>query len=181
MKFPVHHKFMMHRFLIGLASLGWGLSSLVQPVLAQEVGWGNYQYPVEEDNLKPTVQILIHRRSHTLQVLDEEGKVYREYPIAIGRATWPTPQGTFQVLKKIENPVFQSFRTGALTASGKANPLGQYYVQYHEGKVGEFGIHGTDEEDSIGKSVSHGCIRMHNKDIAELYQLVDRGTPVTID
>jgi L,D-transpeptidase catalytic domain len=177
----VHHEIMMHRFFIGLAGLGWGLSILVQPILAQEVGWGNYQYPVEQDHLAPNIQVLIHRRSHTLQILDAEGKLLRSYPIAVGKAAWPTPQGTFQVLKKIEHPVFQSFRTGALTASGKANPLGQYYVQYHEGKVGEFGIHGTDEEDSIGKSVSHGCIRMHNKDIAELYELVDMGTPVTID
>jgi lipoprotein-anchoring transpeptidase ErfK/SrfK len=181
MKKPVHHKFMMHRLFIGLAGWVWGLSILVPPVLAQEVGWGNYQYPVEESTPNPSVQVVIHRRSHTLQVLDAEGTLFRTYPIAIGKAAWPTPQGKFQVLKKIENPIFQSFRTGALTASGKANPLGQYYVQYHEGKVGEFGIHGTDEEDSIGKSVSHGCIRMHNKDIAELYQLVDMGTSVTID
>jgi lipoprotein-anchoring transpeptidase ErfK/SrfK len=181
MKFPVHHKLMMHRFLVGLAGWGWGLSSLVQPVFAQEVGWGNYQYPEEEYKLDSNVQIVIHRRSHTLQVLDTEGRIYREYPIAVGKAAWPTPQGKFHVLKKIENPVFQSFRTGGLTAAGKANPLGQYYVQYHEGKVGEFGIHGTDQEDSIGKSASHGCIRMHNKDIAELYQLVDMGTSVTID
>ena len=177
----MHHEIMMHRFFTGLASWSWGLSILVQPVLAQGVGWGNYQYPLEESMPSPSVQIVIHRRSHTLQVLDAEGKVYKEYPVAVGKAVWPTPQGKFQVLKKIENPVFQSFRTGALTASGKANPLGQYYVQYHEGKVGEFGIHGTDKEDSIGKSVSHGCIRMHNKDIAELYQLVDMGTSVTID
>jgi lipoprotein-anchoring transpeptidase ErfK/SrfK len=181
MKKPVHHKLMMHRFFIGLVGWAWGLSILAQPVFAQEVGWGNYQYPAEESVPNPSVQIVIHRRSHTLQVLDAEGKLFRTYPIAVGKAAWPTPQGQFQVLKKIENPIFQSFRTGVLTASGKANPLGQYYVQYHEGKVGEFGIHGTDEEDSIGKSVSHGCIRMHNKDIAELYQLVDVGTSVTID
>ncbi len=177
----MHHNFMMHRFFIGLVSWAWGLSLLTQTVLAQEAGWGNYQYPIAEFSPHPSVQILINRRSHTLQVLDAEGKRYRQYPIAVGKAAWPTPQGKFQVLKKIENPIFQSFRTGTLTVAGKANPLGQYYVQYHEGNVGEFGIHGTDEEDSIGKSVSHGCIRMHNKDIAELYQLVDIGTSVSID
>jgi lipoprotein-anchoring transpeptidase ErfK/SrfK len=173
---------MIYRLLINLAGwLGWSFSILAQPAFSQEVGWGNYQYPLEEQSPKPNVQLVIHRHAHTLQVLDAEGKISKQYPIAIGRAAWPTPQGKFQVLKKIENPIFQSFRTGALTTAGKANPLGLYYLQYHEGKIGEFGIHGTDEEDSIGKSVSHGCIRMHNKDIAELYQLVDRGTPVTID
>jgi lipoprotein-anchoring transpeptidase ErfK/SrfK len=173
---------MIYRLLINLAGcLGWGFSILAQPAFSQEVGWGNYQYPLEEQSPKPNVQLVIHRHAHTLQVLDAEGKISKQYPVAIGRAAWPTPQGKFQVLKKIENPIFQSFSTGALTTAGKANPLGLYYLQYHEGKIGEFGIHGTDEEDSIGKSVSHGCIRMHNKDIAELYQLVDRGTPVTID
>jgi hypothetical protein len=45
---------------------------------------------------------------------------------------------------------------------------------------GTYGIHGTNDEGRIGQSVSHGCIRMHNRDVIELFDLVDVGTPVII-
>lgn len=45
---------------------------------------------------------------------------------------------------------------------------------------GKYGIHGTTKESSIGRAASHGCIRMHNKDVKELYNIVPIGTPVII-
>jgi lipoprotein-anchoring transpeptidase ErfK/SrfK len=43
-----------------------------------------------------------------------------------------------------------------------------------------YALHGTDDPDSIGRSVSHGCVRLRNEDIAQLYSIVDVGTPVYI-
>ena len=48
------------------------------------------------------------------------------------------------------------------------------------GGPGQIGLHGTDDEASIGQSVSHGCIRLSNADITELAQLLPLGTPLTI-
>jgi lipoprotein-anchoring transpeptidase ErfK/SrfK len=46
---------------------------------------------------------------------------------------------------------------------------------------GEYAIHGTNRPSSIGGFVSHGCIRMYNSDIRELYALVAVGTPVIVE
>jgi lipoprotein-anchoring transpeptidase ErfK/SrfK len=43
-----------------------------------------------------------------------------------------------------------------------------------------YGIHGTNEPDSIGYSLSHGCVRLHNEDVEKLYEMVDIGTVVVI-
>jgi lipoprotein-anchoring transpeptidase ErfK/SrfK len=54
--------------------------------------------------------------------------------------------------------------------------LGTHRLQMGDG----YGIHGTDQPESIGRSVSHGCVRLRNEDIAKLYEMVEVGTPVYI-
>ncbi len=58
------------------------------------------------------------------------------------------------------------------------NPMGAAALTL---RGGEYAIHGTNRPDLIGGFVSHGCIRMYNRDIRELYRLVDVGTPVVVE
>ena len=64
-----------------------------------------------------------------------------------------------------------------LVNPGPNNPLGAAVLVLGDGN---YGIHGTNKESSIGKDVSYGCIRMFNKDILNLFQEVEIGTPVTV-
>ncbi len=58
------------------------------------------------------------------------------------------------------------------------NPMGAAALTM---RGGEYAIHGTNRPELIGGFVSHGCIRMYNSDIRELYRLVDVGTPVVVE
>jgi lipoprotein-anchoring transpeptidase ErfK/SrfK len=62
-------------------------------------------------------------------------------------------------------------------APGKDNPLGDRWMGLSQKG---YGIHGTNVQSSVGKSVSHGCIRMRKSDIEELFELVDVGATVEL-
>lgn len=103
------------------------------------------------------------------------------YPIAIGKAGWETPRGTFQVLNMEQNPVYKSFKTGAVIQPGPNNPLGVRWIGiWTDGKT-QIGFHGTNQEELIGKAISHGCIRMRNRDVVAIYNQVQLGTVVKIE
>ena len=85
------------------------------------------------------------------------------YPIGIGKAATPAPVGEYLVTKKVSNPPLATFGTRSLHLSNTITC-----------------IHGTNNPSSIGRLISDGCISMHNKDIEELFELVEIGTPVII-
>ena len=122
------------------------------------------------------VEILKGR--HELRVWLGEACV-RVYPVGMG-ADNSTPDGVFLVRNKIRNPPYQpQHRTRSdFRASGAPdNPLGSRWIDIGN----HYGIHGTIEPESIGRNVSEGCIRMHNKDVEELYDMVVVGaSKVTI-
>jgi L,D-transpeptidase ErfK/SrfK len=107
------------------------------------------------------------------------------YPIAVGRATWQTPVGTFSVVRKEENPAWhvpasiraESARAGhplpLVVAPGPQNPLGQFWIGL---SLAGIGIHGTPAQSSIYQTTTHGCIRLQRDPIADLYSRVMPGT-----
>lgn len=86
------------------------------------------------------------------------------YPVAVGKPSTPTPLGNYKVVNKILNP---------------GDILGTRWMGLNI-PGGNYGIHGTNNPYSIGKFISHGCIRMQNYDVEELFPQVNIGTPVTI-
>jgi L,D-transpeptidase ErfK/SrfK len=107
-------------------------------------------------------------------------EVIAQYAIAVGKPGWETPKGTYRVLEREENPIFKSFKTGRIIKSGSENPLGTRWIGiWTDGKT-RLGFHGTNQPELIGQAVSHGCIRMHNKDVTALYEKVKVGTVVKI-
>ncbi|MGE5421932.1 MAG: L,D-transpeptidase [Ignavibacteriales bacterium] len=97
----------------------------------------------------------LHFRSKTLN---------KTYPVAVGKPSTPTPLGNWSIVQKAMNP------GGAFGARWMRLSAPQ----------GGYGIHGTNNPKSIGRAVSHGCVRMYNKDVIEIYPLTPIGTPVTI-
>ena len=102
------------------------------------------------------------------------------FPVAVGKAGWETPTGTFEVSYMLENPGWTNPFTGELMAPGPENPLGERWIAFWTDGRNEIGFHGTPDRDSIGKAASHGCVRMYNEHIRELYEWVTPGTSVTV-
>ena len=103
------------------------------------------------------------------------------YPVAIGKSGTPTPTGEFKVFQLIENPVWQSPWTGRITEPGPDSALGLRWIGFAEMSNGIIGFHGTPTVNSIGRAASNGCVRMYNRDVLELFDRVEMGTPVTVE
>lgn len=107
--------------------------------------------------------------------------VIRKYPVAIGKASYRTPQGKFYVYLKRKDPYWTGGRHAEPVAGGSPkNPLGRRWIGLSPGKGNYYGIHGNNSPYSIGRAVSKGCIRMINSDVLALYNIIPIGTPVWI-
>lgn len=109
----------------------------------------------------PSITIDLEKRKLFFQ---RNGVTQRVYDVAIGAPTTPTPVGRWVVVEKAWNP---------------GGPFGTRWIRLNV-PWGGYGIHGTDEPDSIGQAASHGCIRMQNQAVEQLYPLVPIGTVVNI-
>ncbi len=107
-------------------------------------------------------------------------KLLAKYPVAIGKKDWETPIGEWQVMEKAKNPGWTNFKNGKVIKAGKDNPLGERWIAFWTDGQDLIGFHGTPDVKSIGKAVSHGCVRMYNRDVKALYPLVKVGTIVKV-
>ena len=97
-------------------------------------------------------------------------------PIGVGKGQTPTPNGTYYITDLLQPPNPDSvYGTYAYGLSGFSEVLNSF-----GGGDGQVGIHGTNDPASIGKDVSHGCIRLHNADIEKLVKMLPLGTPVEV-
>jgi lipoprotein-anchoring transpeptidase ErfK/SrfK len=108
-------------------------------------------------------------------VLVEDGKVVKMYPVAVGKHSTPSPSGSFHVASHVVNPRYS--HDGKVVGPGPSNPVGTRWMGL--GYKG-YGIHGTNHPESIGHAASHGCIRMRNHDVEELFELVRVGDEVEL-
>ena len=107
-------------------------------------------------------------------------KIIASYPVAIGRRGWETPTGEFRVIQMVREPVWEHPFTGQLVPSGKNNPLGARWIGFWTDGANFIGFHGTPQENLIGRAVSHGCVRMRDRDIKALFERVKIGTSVIV-
>ena len=116
-----------------------------------------------------------------------EGAVVTTYPVGLGRDDWRTPQGSFKIRGKTENPTWvipESIRAEHIRDRGDdrtmiaggdpENPLGTHRLEL---TLPLYGLHGSNMPWGVGMQVSHGCIRLYNEDIAALFRDVKVGTP----
>ena len=114
------------------------------------------------------------------------GTLLRHYPVGLGRPSWPTPTAEFEVVRMQADPVWhvpksiqeEMARSGKKVKTrvppGPDNPLGKYMIGL---SLPCYGIHGTIAPGSIYGFHTHGCIRLHPDDIADLFSRVAIGTP----
>ncbi len=130
----------------------------------------------------PNARVVINIPSRTLDYW-EEGRRVKTYSVGVGRPGFPTPVGTYQVIRRVLNPGWEHpYRPQGRSRvpAGKANPLGTRWIGFHPHQGGEYGIHGTDRPASVGKLSSHGCVRMRIPDAEDLFERVQIGTPVWV-
>ena len=122
--------------------------------------------------------IIVNTKKNTLNYYVNYTLV-KKFRCATGKASTPTPQRKTTIVNKIKNRPY--YKTG-IPGGDPRNPLGKRWMGLNiDGTQGStYGIHGNNNEKSIGKNVSHGCIRMHNSEVEWLFDQVPLGTVVLI-
>jgi lipoprotein-anchoring transpeptidase ErfK/SrfK len=120
-------------------------------------------------------RILIELTAHRLTVWKGE-EVFAQEPIGVGTGTTPTPGGLYFTTELlVPPPGNDAYGPYAYGLSGYSEVL----YKFGEGD-GQLGIHGTNDPSSIGRNVSHGCIRLSNEAITRLATTLPIGVPVEI-
>jgi len=133
------------------------------------------------------IEVVISGATKSLSVRDTTGKVLMYAPITVGSTKDPLPVGDWKVTGVSWNPTFNynpdlfwdadPTHAKAKIPPGPNNPVGVVWVDINKE---HFGLHGTPEPSTIGRTESHGCIRLTNWDATKLGRLVSAGTKVTI-
>lgn len=130
-------------------------------------------------------RIVADKEKKQLRVYDSANRLVASYPATIGSQDTPSPSGTHTVERIALNPEYTynpkiNFKQGnndriLRIPPGPNNPVGSVWIALSKPT---YGIHGTPEPEKIGKTFSHGCIRLTNWDAEELAKNVKPGTPV---
>ncbi len=112
----------------------------------------------------------------------KDGAVTGVYPVCIGLPTWQTPLGEFSVANKVKDPAWYMPPDMAekekikreIIPAGPNNPVGDRWIGTSKEHTG---IHGTNSPMSIGRALSHGCIRLYPESILKVFDEVDVGDP----
>jgi lipoprotein-anchoring transpeptidase ErfK/SrfK len=134
---------------------------------------------IDPQTLSQGIHLVIKLRDRRVHVYDNR-KLKVTYPIAVGKAGWETPIGNYKVMDMQPNPVWEEPWTGKIILEGPKNPLGARWIGFWTDGVNSIGFHGTYAENLMGQAVSHGCVRMRNRDVIALYDRVKIGTPITV-
>lgn len=129
---------------------------------------------IKIEDIVPTQRIVVSLQDRKLALIEGD-KIIKIWQTAVGSESTPSPDGEFTIITRLSRPTY--YRPGKVIPPGPSNPLGTRWLGL---SVKGFGIHGTNVPGSIGKKASHGCIRMRNRDIEELFELVKVGDAVEI-
>jgi L,D-transpeptidase ErfK/SrfK len=149
---------------------GWFLATiilvLVNPLVAQTAK--------SNDSARAPWTVLVSIPDRKLVVL-VNGIVVAGFPISVGADRSPSPIGEFTIVNRVSNPIY--YHEGVMIPAGRGNPVGTRWVGLS--RKG-YGIHGTNAPKSIGRAASHGCIRLRNRDMEQLFGMLHIGDVVKI-
>jgi L,D-transpeptidase ErfK/SrfK len=144
--------------------------------------------------LKVAPKVTEDTLGHNVVVRVDENKLYlydgfhviRTFSVATAKPGYTTPDGDWKVTRKAVNPTWYNPALDswgadlpAVIPGGPSAPMGTRAI-YIDEAPGLIRIHGTPSDDSIGRYASHGCIRMHNSEVEQLYPLVPVGARIII-
>jgi lipoprotein-anchoring transpeptidase ErfK/SrfK len=130
-------------------------------------------------------KIEVNKPGQELRAFGPDGALVAYYPASVGSKEKPAPSGTYGVRRAIFNPTYTydpkfAFKGVKATekveiAEGPRNPVGSVWIDLTKAS---YGIHGTAHPETIGKTESHGCVRLTNWDAVELAHMVSKATVV---
>jgi lipoprotein-anchoring transpeptidase ErfK/SrfK len=130
-------------------------------------------------------RVEVDKRLKAVRALAADGRLVAFYPASIGSQEKPAPSGTFRIRNVVENPTYHydpKFQFKGVKAQqrftirpGPNNPVGLVWIDLSKPS---YGIHGTPDPTKIGKTQSHGCIRLTNWDALDLAHRVRKGVEV---
>ena len=123
----------------------------------------------QENQARPARRVVVSIPDRKLALVEGD-HILRIYPTAVGAVLTPSPSGTYHIVQRVTDPTW--YTKGKIVPPGKANPLGTRWLGL---SAKGYGIHGTNAPGSIGHNASHGCIRMRNHDVEQLYEMVAVG------
>jgi len=138
--------------------------------------------PATAADTLPDLSIVVDIAAKRLD-LRKAGQVIARYPVATGVPAFPTPAGTFLIRSVELNPSWtppaSPWAAGRKPMPpGRANPMGRAKMML----MPQYYLHGTPDSLSLGTAASHGCIRMHNRDVLEVaQQVIEAGAPALAD
>jgi lipoprotein-anchoring transpeptidase ErfK/SrfK len=163
-----------------------GLLTKLNPKAALDAAGTKIMVPnvARKPSQAKVAKVVVDKTARTVRALDGDGKLVSFYPASVGSEERPAPSGTLPIRSVVENPTYHytpklNFK-GVKTkkpfdiAAGPNNPVGNTWIDLGDG----FGIHGTPEPKNIGKTESHGCVRLTNWDAETLGKMVRRGVKV---
>jgi lipoprotein-anchoring transpeptidase ErfK/SrfK len=138
--------------------------------------------PRQAENVQPRTEDAQPQRRIVVSIPDrklaliEGGNVVKIYRTAVGAPASPTPSGTYTIVQRIPNPTWYG-PNKQVVGPGKDNPVGTRWMGLN---LKGYGIHGTNNPGSIGKRASHGCVRLRNRDVEDLFKRVSVGDVVEL-
>ena len=142
---------------------------------------------VEGKALAKAEKVVVDRSESTVTLLDASDQVLAHYPASTGSEHDPLPVGYWKILPIAANPTFHynpdlfwdanDAHAKAKIPAGPNNPVGVVWVDLSKE---HYGIHGTPEPSRVGKSQSHGCIRLTNWDAKAMSEAIVAGTPALL-
>jgi lipoprotein-anchoring transpeptidase ErfK/SrfK len=142
---------------------------------------------VSRGPLPKAATVVVEQEGLAVWALAADGKPLSRYPASMGSEHDPLPLGPAAIKGVSRNPIFSynpelfwdadPSHAKAKLPAGPNSPVGVVWIDL---SLEHYGIHGTPEPAAVGKTQSHGCIRLTNWDAAELADLVGVGTPVEL-
>jgi len=142
---------------------------------------------VQGEALAKAASVVVDKSDASVMLRDESGRVYARFPASTGSSHDPLPIGDWTIKGVARDPHFQynpklfwdadAGHAKAKIAPGPNNPVGVVWVDLSKD---HYGIHGSPEPGKIGKTESHGCIRLTNWDAVAVAAAVGPGTPAVL-
>ncbi|WP_456274126.1 L,D-transpeptidase [Bacillus sp. AK031] len=135
-------------------------------------------WPLGKNPLPGDPFLIVNKQTNEIAYIQDE-QVQTVNKVATGKTDDLTPQGLFTIIIKAKDPYY---RKSDIPGDHPDNPLGKRWMGFDargtDGRI--YGIHGTNNPESIGKYISNGCIRMQNAEVEALFDKVPQGTKILI-